>query len=93
MPVKNALYDALNYGSQVKEAAKKHKDAGERGSGAEFLSGFHKEDRLKPFVPDYQINLIVPGEIEHFDKFRTELGSVLEIIKASADRDLMNGLF
>lgn len=125
MPVKNALYDALNYGSQVKEAAKKHKDAGNRGSSAEFLSGFRKDDRLtpvitltvywgsnawdaprslhemfgeyderlKPFLPDYRINLIIPSEIKNFDRFRTELGSVLEVIKASADKDSMNGLF
>ena len=94
MPVKSALYDILNYGSQVKEAAKKHKDAGDRGSGAEFLSGFHQNDRLTPVITtDYRINLIVPGEIENFGKFQTELGSVLEAIKASADKDSMNSLF
>ena len=49
MPVKNALYDFLNYGDQVNEARKRH---GEDGSikGAELLSGFLKEDRLIPVV-------------------------------------------
>lgn len=49
MPVKNALYDFLNYGDQVNEARKRH---GEDGSikGAELLSGFLKKDRLIPVV-------------------------------------------
>lgn len=125
MPVKSALYDVLNYGSQVKELAKKHKEAGDQGSGGEFLSGFHRDDwltpvititvywgsdewdaprslhemfgqfdeRLKSFIPDYRINLIVPGEMENFDKFQTELGSVLEAIKVSADKNSMGKLF
>ena len=125
MPVKSALYDVLNYGSQVKEAAKKHKDVGDKSSGAEFLSGFHRGDRLTPvititvywgsdswdaprslhemfgafderlkaFIPDYRINLLVPGEMEDFDKFKTELGSVLEAVKVSADKNSMGRLF
>lgn len=119
MPVKNALYDAMNYGSQVKEAAKKHKANSDRGSQEEFLSGFHKTDRLTPvititvywgadnwdaprslhemfgnvdkrllpFIPDYRINLLVPNEIQNFDQFQTSLGCVLELIKASTDKN------
>lgn len=45
MPVKNLIYDALNYGQQVsartKEGKLKH---------AEFLSGFRKNDKLKPVI-------------------------------------------
>lgn len=51
------------------------------------------DERLKSFIPDYRINLIVPGEMENFDKFRTELGSVLEAIKVSADKNSMGRLF
>ena len=63
MPVKNLLYDALNYASQVTQKAaeyrktrKIHKnDKGKDLSSfqetkAEFLSGFHKEDKLKPVI-------------------------------------------
>lgn len=50
MPVKVMTYDALNYGAQVKEAARAHREAGDHGTGAEFLSGFHKNDRITPVI-------------------------------------------
>jgi hypothetical protein len=50
MPVKNALYDILDYARQVELAAEKHKTQKTTGSKAEFLSGFIKEDRLTPVV-------------------------------------------
>ena len=43
MPVKVMIYDALNYGAQVKEAAKKHQKEKKTRTNAEFLSGFCKE--------------------------------------------------
>lgn len=124
MPVKNMVYDALNYNSQVKEATAKHREQSEYGSSAEFLSGFHKEDhltpvititlywgedewdgprslyemfqkfdtRLKPYLPDYRINLLVPREIKDFHSFRTALGAVLEMIKMSGDEQAMSCL-
>ena len=124
MPIKNMLYDAMNYDSQVREAAAKHRAHSEYGSGAEFLSGFHKEDRLtpvititlywgedewdgprslhemfrkydarlKPYLPDYRINLLVPREIKDFHGFQTALGAVLEMIKMSGDEQEMNRL-
>lgn len=52
MPVKNMLYDALQYASQVERAARTHrksKDAKGKSSG-EFLSGFYKEDKLIPVI-------------------------------------------
>ncbi len=118
MPVKNMSYDVMNYDAQVLEAAKKHRNDKNYGSKAEFLSGFHKEDKLTPvitltvywgadewdaprslhemlavsdpqilkYVEDYRLHLIVPNEITDFEKFRTSLREVLEIIKASDDR-------
>lgn len=47
---------------------------------------------LKKFVSDYRINLVVPQEIENFEKFRTSLGEVLEIIKVSEDKEAMKEL-
>ena len=51
MPVRNMLYDALNYGNQVKEAAKRHIENHDKMSSAEFLSGFKKDDTLTPIIP------------------------------------------
>lgn len=53
MAVKNIIYDALQYGRQVREIADMHKKSveGFKGrSSAEFLSGFCKGDRLKPVI-------------------------------------------
>lgn len=64
MPVRNYLYDALEYAGQVEEAAKSHKKEREKrkkegktegegkktSSDEEFLSGFWKEDRLIPSI-------------------------------------------
>ena len=57
MPVKNAIYDALQYGRQVSDAAAKHRadrkkqsETEKKISGGEYLSGFYKEDRLTPVI-------------------------------------------
>ena len=50
------------------------------------------DERLKKFVSDYHVNLVVPQEITDFDKFRTTLGEVLEIIKVSEDKAAMKQL-
>lgn len=51
MPVRNMLYDAVKYDNQVTDAAKSHRKAGNRGvSRADFLSGFHKSDKLLPVI-------------------------------------------
>ena len=50
MPVRNMLYDALNYADQVNElAASNHKNKKYSNSG-EFLSGITKNDRLIPVI-------------------------------------------
>ena len=50
MPVKDMVYDALGYASQVEETAKKNREEKRQGSSAEFLSGFYKEDVLIPII-------------------------------------------
>ena len=51
MPVKNILYDAMQYARQVTKAAKSHsKEKGKKPSSGEFLGGFYKTDRLIPVV-------------------------------------------
>ena len=49
MTIKNMVYDALNYASQVEKIAQNHRDAKDL-KGAEFLSGFAKTDKLIPVV-------------------------------------------
>ena len=52
MPVRNIIYDALQYGKQVSEVAKRHKNQGDRKghNKGEYLSGFYKEDRIRPVI-------------------------------------------
>lgn len=53
MPVRNMIYDALQYGRQVADISEKHRtnrsDSKGRTKG-EYLSGFYREDRLKPVI-------------------------------------------
>lgn len=41
------------------------------------------DEELKPWIPDYRINLLAPQEIEDFSVFRTEVGQLLQFIRAS----------
>jgi len=116
MVVRNMLYDALNYASQVNNKAKKHKKE-KNLKDAEFLSGFARADKIRPvvtitvywnaggwngprslydmldvkhpkvlqYISNYKLNLVVPDEMNDFDKFRTELGIVMEFLKCSAE--------
>ena len=51
MPVRNMMYDALQYGAQVDELAKAHRLSNKMPeTRTEFLSGFYKTDRLIPII-------------------------------------------
>ena len=52
MPVKNMVYDAMQYAEQVSRIASDHRNNSnkETMSSAEFLSGFTREDRLQPLI-------------------------------------------
>ena len=56
MPVRNMIYDALQYGKQVKAVASAHRqksrehEGGELPSSAEYLSGFYRNDRIMPVI-------------------------------------------
>lgn len=53
MPVRNIIYDALQYGKQVADIAAKHRasDGDLKGhSRGEYLSGFYKEDKITPVI-------------------------------------------
>ena len=51
MPVRNIVYDALQYGKQVADIAAKHRTDGSKGhSRGEYLSGFYKNDKITPVI-------------------------------------------
>lgn len=51
---------------------------------------FSERDReLLRFIDNYHLHLIVPNEITDFEKFRTSVGEVFEIIKASESKQDM----
>ena len=53
MPVRNAIYDALQYGRQVAGIAAEHRRNKKNFSGktnGEYLSGFLKEDHIRPVI-------------------------------------------
>ncbi|MDD3338754.1 MAG: Rpn family recombination-promoting nuclease/putative transposase [Lachnospiraceae bacterium] len=50
MPVREMLYDALNYTEQVDQIIQKHRESKDWKSSEEFLSGYAKEDRIKPVI-------------------------------------------
>ena len=55
MPVRNMLYDAINYSAQVNEKTKKYRKIRKQNPNfkettEEFLSGWHPDDRLVPVI-------------------------------------------
>ena len=50
MPVRNMIYDALQYGNQVSTIAAQNAKKKNAATRAEFLSGFHKADKLRPVI-------------------------------------------
>lgn len=51
MPVRNMLYDAMQFSSQVEASARSHrKEHNNKPTADEFLSGWYKEDRLLPII-------------------------------------------
>ena len=51
MPVKNMVYDPLEYAGQVENSARSHREAKQWPStSGEYLTGFYKDDRLIPVI-------------------------------------------
>ena len=50
MPVRNMLYDAMQYEKQVRELSRVHRRERDTGTHEEYLSGMKKDDRLIPVV-------------------------------------------
>lgn len=53
MPVRNMLYDAMQYTSQIEQISKSHRkenSVSEKITKSEFLSGFYKTDKILPVI-------------------------------------------
>jgi hypothetical protein len=51
MPVRNMLYDAMQYVSQVEDASRSHRNGEAKPeTSAEYLSGFYRTDKLLPVI-------------------------------------------
>ena len=98
MPVKNNLYDALEYAGQVEEAAKSHRKEMKRkkGEGEAWdgpLSLFEMMDVSDPDVlacmDNYHVRLIAPAQTtdEEIMKFQSSLREVMLFIKYSKDKE------
>ena len=124
MPVRNLIFDGLRYGEQVSRRSKERRALKLAKDSAEFLSGFGKEDKIKPvitlviywkpgpwdgprclydmfdkvddrikeYINDYKLHVIVPDEVKDFGKFETELGIALEFIAESQKKDRFSNI-
>ncbi|MDO5410289.1 MAG: transposase, partial [Lachnospiraceae bacterium] len=85
MPVKNMLYDALQYAGQVKEAAASHRKVqdGKGRSSGEYLSGFYKDDRMIPVVTLVVFFSAEPwdGPMSLYDMFSTKDKKILSFVE------------
>ncbi len=50
MPVRNMLYDALQYEKQVRDLAAQHRKKHDTATSGEYLSGLTRKDRLAPVI-------------------------------------------
>ncbi len=50
MPVRILIYDAMRYYKQLQEIASIHKTAKDSTMSEEFISGFHRTDKLQPVI-------------------------------------------
>ena len=102
MPVRNMLYDAIQYVAQVEEIAKSHRRSDQKPeTRAEFLSGFYQTDKLLPvitltvyFGADEWVAPKDLHEIEdsEFVRFHTELSLALRYLKYSKDKIRLKAL-
>lgn len=52
-----------------------------------------EDKKLLEYVPNYWLNLIVPDEIDDFNKFKTELGNVFNFIACADNREEFENKF
>ena len=80
MPVRNLLYDALNYGQQVNRIATDHRKE-KNLKNAEYLSGFSKTDKIIPLI-----SLVIYFGSDKWDGPR----SLKEMFPEDIDKEILN---
>lgn len=85
MPVKNLLYDAIRYAKQVEKKTaeykkKDNKDTIPKLSNSEFLSGWRKEDKLRPVI-----TITIYFGADEWDGPR----SIHEMLEEDIDKDIL----
>ena len=50
------------------------------------------DERLKKYVSDYKINLLVPKEIKHPERFQTDMRYVMEYLRVAHDKEKLKEL-
>ena len=48
-----------------------------------------EEPEILNWMPEYRLPLIVPGEIQQFEKFQTEFGKTMQFINSAKDKGTM----
>lgn len=100
MPVRNIIYDALQYGKQVEEIARRHareKDhpghAGDEPLSLHEMMG-EQPSEIMELVQDYRMHLIQPTTLtdEDLEKFQTSMREVMSFIKYSKDKSKIKSL-
>lgn len=51
------------------------------------------DEQLRPFLQDFNANVLVPREMDAFSKFRTGLKQVFEVLSVAGDREAMEQVF
>lgn len=84
MTMKNMVYDALNYASQVTNISRTHRQKKNSETAEEYLSRMHKKDRLLPVV----ILVVYKAEGEHM--ILTLMQKLLEAGRIEDDQNASN---
>ena len=94
MPVRNAIYDALQYGKQVSDIAAGHRRSQKDYSGKTGPLSLHemmpiRDMEILSYVENYRIHLIDPAKLteEELNKFSTSMREVMGYIKYSNNKE------
>ena len=108
MPIRNMLYDVLEYDRQIKESGIRRGDflkpvitlvlylGADHWDAPKSLYELFPplDERIKPFINNYNVYIVEPAALsdEDYNKFKTDLGEILNFIKISNDDDAMEQL-
>ncbi len=82
MPVRNMLYDSLNYSGQINKIEKEHKKNKDKMNSAEYLSGVTKADKILPVITlvIYWGNNVWDGPRSLFEMFDDTSKNILQFV-------------